>query len=246
MIQRSLRLIGGDADIGKTPLFWIGFAIAVLFFALYPTQVSAFRASNVAYYLLNVPMGLGMALLWGYCGVLSFGHVAYFGIAAYLYGIIAGNMATSSWGPLIGVGGGLLGCAIVAAIFGLLRLLCTGAEVDHPDPDPGLHLVARDLSGADRGIPVACGHGAVGRLQRHDRHPLVSGRRLRLRGLCLLLPLPGRRAGKLLRTAHAGERQVRAGRGRHARRRTAHRDAGLRHPFSPMRGSSSSLPCWRA
>ncbi|MEQ8650837.1 MAG: branched-chain amino acid ABC transporter permease [Kiloniellales bacterium] len=118
MIQRSLRLIGGPADIGRTPLFWVGFAVAVAFFLLYPTQVSSFRASNVAYYLLNVPMGLGMALLWGYCGVLSFGHVAYFGIAAYLYGIIAGNMAGSSWGPLVGVGGGLLGCAIVAAIFG--------------------------------------------------------------------------------------------------------------------------------
>ncbi len=117
-MRSTLRLIGGDADIGRTPIFWIGFAIALAFFLLYPTQVSSFRASNVAYYLLNVPMGLGMALLWGYCGVLSFGHVAYFGIAGYLYGIIAGNMAGNSWGPLVGVGGGLLGCAIVSAIFG--------------------------------------------------------------------------------------------------------------------------------
>ena len=34
---------------------------------------------------------VGLCLLWGYCGILSFGQVAYFGIAGYLYGIIGGN-----------------------------------------------------------------------------------------------------------------------------------------------------------
>ena len=58
-----------------------------------------------------------MALLWGYCGVLSFGHVAYFGIAGYTYGIIAGNMAGNSFGPVVGVLGGLLASALVAGVF---------------------------------------------------------------------------------------------------------------------------------
>jgi branched-chain amino acid transport system permease protein len=90
----------------------------VALFALYPTQVSEFRASNVAFYLLNVPLGLGMALLWGYCGVLSFGHVAYFGISGYVYGIIAGNMMGNALGPIAGVFGGLLASAVVAGVFG--------------------------------------------------------------------------------------------------------------------------------
>jgi branched-chain amino acid transport system permease protein len=113
-----VRLISGGADIGTTRSFWVVFGVVVLLFALYPTQVSAFGVSNAAYYLLNIPLGLGMALLWGYCGVLSFGHVAYFGIAGYLYGIIAGNMAGNPLGPIVGVFGGLVGCAIIAAIFG--------------------------------------------------------------------------------------------------------------------------------
>jgi len=117
-MRSALQLLAGEADIGRTRLFWIGLAIAIVLFFLYPTQASAFRASNVAFYLLNVPLGLGMALLWGYCGVLSFGHVAYFGIAGYLYGIIAGNMSGNSLGPIAGVLGGLAGCALVAAIFG--------------------------------------------------------------------------------------------------------------------------------
>lgn len=117
MISKILHLIGGNSDIGTSKIFWIGFVIAVILFALYPTQVSEFRASNVSYYLLNIPLALGMALLWGYCGVLSFGHVAYFGIAGYTYGIIAGNMAGNSLASLAGVLGGLLASAVVAGIF---------------------------------------------------------------------------------------------------------------------------------
>ena len=113
-----LHLVAGEADIGSSRLFWVGLTAVIVLFLLYPTQASAFRVSNVSYYLLNIPLGLGMALLWGYCGVLSFGHVAYFGIAGYLYGIIAGNMSGHPLGPITGVVGGLAGCALVAAVFG--------------------------------------------------------------------------------------------------------------------------------
>jgi branched-chain amino acid transport system permease protein len=117
-VRTIVGLISGGADIGRTRVFWIGFGIIVLLFLLYPTQTSAFRVSNVSLYLLYIPLGLGMSLLWGYCGVLSFGHVAYFGIAGYVYGIIAGNMAENSFGPLAGVAGGFLGSAFVAGVFG--------------------------------------------------------------------------------------------------------------------------------
>ena len=113
-----LHLVAGAADIGSSRFFWAGLAAVIVLFLLYPTQASAFRVSNVSYYLLNIPLGLGMALLWGYCGVLSFGHVAYFGIAGYLYGIIAGNMSGHPLGPITGVVGGLAGCALVATVFG--------------------------------------------------------------------------------------------------------------------------------
>ena len=117
MSRKFIHLIGGDSDIGSSTTFWIGFIIVVILFALYPTQVSEFRASNVAYYLLNIPLGLSMALLWGYCGVLSFGHVAYFGIAGYTYGIIAGNMTGNSFGPILGVLGGITASILVAGVF---------------------------------------------------------------------------------------------------------------------------------
>jgi ABC-type branched-subunit amino acid transport system permease subunit len=116
--MRLLYLLTGPEDVGRSGTFWAGFAAACVFFLVYPYWITEFEATNIAYYLLNVPMALGLGLLWGYCGVLSFGQVAYFGIAGYLYGIIAGNMIGNPVGPMLGSIGGLSACAAVAAAFG--------------------------------------------------------------------------------------------------------------------------------
>ncbi|HVI18511.1 MAG TPA: branched-chain amino acid ABC transporter permease [Gaiellales bacterium] len=116
--MRVWRLLTGPEDIGQSVWFWLGFALVVAFLVYYANLISEFDASNIAYYLSNIPMALGLSLLWGYTGVLSFGQVAYFGIAGYVYGIIAGNMPGNEWGPLVGALGSLAACAAVAAIFG--------------------------------------------------------------------------------------------------------------------------------
>jgi ABC-type branched-subunit amino acid transport system permease subunit len=116
--MRMWRLLNGPEDVGRGALFWLAVAALVGFLAWYPRSMSEFEASNIAYYLLNIPIALGLCLLWGYCGVLSFGQVAYFGIAGYVYGIIAGNMIGNPWGPLLGSLSSLVVCAAVAAAFG--------------------------------------------------------------------------------------------------------------------------------
>ena len=116
--MRVLELIGGNEDIGRGPLFWLPFALVVAAFLAAPTWLTEFEAYNISFYLLNIPMALGLCLLWGYCGVLSFGQVAYFGIAGYTYGIVAGNLVGLSWGPLAGSLAGLAAAAVVAAVFG--------------------------------------------------------------------------------------------------------------------------------
>jgi ABC-type branched-subunit amino acid transport system permease subunit len=117
-MRGSLAILNGTNDIGHSPTFWVGFLLVLACLTAYPTMVGEFEASNVAYYLLNIPLALGLCLLWGYGGVLSFGQVAYFGISAYAYGIIAGNLTWTTWGPLIGSVGGLAASAVVAGIFG--------------------------------------------------------------------------------------------------------------------------------
>ena len=113
-----LRLITGEEDIGRGPVFWSFFLLVVAALLAVPSFLTEFEAYNISFYLLNIPMALGLCLLWGYCGVLSFGQVAYFGIAGYAYGIIAGNMIGHPFGPLIGSIGGLAAAALIAAIFG--------------------------------------------------------------------------------------------------------------------------------
>src|SRR5690349_157029 len=113
-----LALLNGPEDIGRSVWFWLVAGGVTLALFLLPTYASDFQASNTAFYLLNIPMALGLCMLWGYCGILSFGQVAYFGIAGYAYGVIAGNLTSSPWGPVVGSIAGLLLCAAVGAVFG--------------------------------------------------------------------------------------------------------------------------------
>lgn len=112
------RTFTGPHDIGRTPLGWSAMALVAALFLAYPIVGSAFDASNVASYLLNIPMALGLCLLWGYGGVLSFGQVAFFAVAGYVYGIVAGNFPNAAWAGWAGSMAGLGASALLAAAFG--------------------------------------------------------------------------------------------------------------------------------
>ena len=46
-----------------------------------PAFVDAFAITNLTYFLVWVFMALGLSLIWGYAGILSFGQTAFFGLA---------------------------------------------------------------------------------------------------------------------------------------------------------------------
>ncbi|MGH7119586.1 MAG: branched-chain amino acid ABC transporter permease [Acetobacteraceae bacterium] len=117
MLQ-TLRLFAGPHDIGGSRWFWAGLAIVVLGFFCYPVFGSEFSATNISFYLLNIPLGLGLALLWGYGGVLSFGQVTFFTIAGYGYGVVAGNMTDSALGTIVASFAGLAAAGALSAVFG--------------------------------------------------------------------------------------------------------------------------------
>jgi branched-chain amino acid transport system permease protein len=94
--------------------FW-GLAMALVgLLVVYPAVGSAFAASNLSSFFLNIPLALGLALLWGYCGVLSFGQMAFFGVAAYAYGVIAINLGGGEWTLLAAAAG--IGLAMLLAL----------------------------------------------------------------------------------------------------------------------------------
>jgi ABC-type branched-subunit amino acid transport system permease subunit len=116
--QTLWRALDGPQELGHGPVFWACFAALALAALIYPAFGSAFGLSNLANFCLYVPMALGLALLWGYNGVLSFGQSAFFAIAGYVYGIIAGNLIGMPGGTLLGIMGGIGASALVAAVFG--------------------------------------------------------------------------------------------------------------------------------
>src|SRR5947209_18756393 len=52
-----------------------------------PLAISNFTLILFGTFLIYASLGLGLALLWGYAGVLSLGHGVFFGLGAYAMGM---------------------------------------------------------------------------------------------------------------------------------------------------------------
>ena len=92
----------------------------IVFFAVFPLLVPhTSLATQVLTYGL---FALGFNLLYGYTGLLSFGHAAYYGLGAYGTGIALAKLKIASlWGAIgIGVGAAAIG-GLVAGFFCLRR-----------------------------------------------------------------------------------------------------------------------------
>jgi len=112
------RVLNGAQELGHGPPFWILFAVLFLTLLVYGFVGPTFSLSNLANFLAYVPMALGLSFLWGYSGVLSFGQAAFFGIAGYVYGLVAGNFVGTWGGTLIATVCGIGASMVVAAAFG--------------------------------------------------------------------------------------------------------------------------------
>lgn len=106
----------GEAGISRPFVFILAIVLALIL--IYPTFASRFAITNIVFFFLFVPMTLGLSLLWGHCGTLSFGQVAFFGISGYVYAIFTINFGDSTVVTIVGMLAGLLATAIVAAFFG--------------------------------------------------------------------------------------------------------------------------------
>jgi branched-chain amino acid transport system permease protein len=60
--------------------------------------------------------GLSLALMWGYAGILSFGHAAYFGLGAYTYAIAAVNFGESTVPLLLAIVVPAAAAAVIGAM----------------------------------------------------------------------------------------------------------------------------------
>jgi branched-chain amino acid transport system permease protein len=101
----------GTFGIGRVRWHWLG-AAAVLLAAL-PLVSETNTPTLLAIWAL---FALSLALMWGFAGILSFGHAAYFGLGAYTYAVASVNIGEST-GPILLA---LIIPALVAAIIGAM------------------------------------------------------------------------------------------------------------------------------
>ena len=88
----------GWRSIGCVSWGWFLAATAVL--ALLPL---GFDTNTMTVLLIWALFALSLGMMWGYAGLLSFGHSAYFGLGAYAYAISAVNMGESTVPLLLAV-----------------------------------------------------------------------------------------------------------------------------------------------
>jgi len=110
-------LVEGSNTYGNSAPFWIVLGLIFVVSLTYPTMVNPFLINNSTQYLALSFLGLSLCLVWGYCGILSFGQVAFFGIAGYSYAVIAINL-TSSIGNMLATATSIVMTTVVALIIG--------------------------------------------------------------------------------------------------------------------------------
>ena len=113
-----LALLNNRQERPTSWFIYLCYLLVLILVIMYPAFASRFLLSNIVLFFLFVPMSLGLCLLWGRCGVLSFGQVAFFGIAGYIYGIVTINLGDAPGATVLGFLAGLAVSAIVAGLFG--------------------------------------------------------------------------------------------------------------------------------
>jgi branched-chain amino acid transport system permease protein len=109
------------------PVIVIGVVVLTL-----PLFLPSFIASLVTKMMIYALFGMSLNIIWGYAGIPSFGHAAFFGVGGYAAGILVLRVGISSfWINLVLA---VVVTAVVAAILGIpaFRVFGVGAGATNP------------------------------------------------------------------------------------------------------------------
>lgn len=113
---RCNSLINGNIEPGRGPIFWIGALVLLAIAVAAPFFVGRFMLLNLNSFLLMTFLTMGLALLWGFTGILSLGQSTFLGIGGYAYGIIAINLSGVSGQTGIAFIGGIAASVVTAMV----------------------------------------------------------------------------------------------------------------------------------
>ncbi|ADJ14045.1 ABC transporter permease subunit [Halalkalicoccus jeotgali] len=158
----SLRtVLDGPNTRGTSDRFWAGFGLAVFALLGYPLVASTYAVANAALFLLYAILGLSLCVIWGYCGILSFGQVAFFGIGGYTFGIVGINL-TGGIGPTLGLLAGIGVATLFAFVLGYFMFYGGVRDVYVTIMTLVVALVIHTFMGQTAGSEWAIGEAALG------------------------------------------------------------------------------------
>jgi ABC-type branched-subunit amino acid transport system permease subunit len=144
-LSRLASRLEGPQTLGRGRWFWLGAAIVLAVAAGYPLVSDSYTVGNTVYFFNWVFMALGLCVIWGYGGALSFGQTAFFGIAGYTWGVITLNWGAdyglTLWATLAAVALS----ALVAAVLGYF--LFFGRRFMAQTAGPEWHVGSARLNG---------------------------------------------------------------------------------------------------
>jgi branched-chain amino acid transport system permease protein len=103
---------------------YTGFLLFTAVLAVLPLLLTNDYYLNVLIFIgIHSIIAIGLDLLLGYTGQISLGHAAFFGLGAYITGVLS---AKASWPPIAGLVAALVGVGVLAYIIGIPTLKLHG------------------------------------------------------------------------------------------------------------------------
>ncbi|MEO7853480.1 MAG: branched-chain amino acid ABC transporter permease [Rubrivivax sp.] len=158
-------MTGDFSSAGRMRWGWfLALALALL---LLPLVSDTNTATLLAIWAL---FALSLGLMWGYAGILSFGHAAYFGLGAYTYAITAMNTGESTAALLLAV----LVPALVAAILGAMMFYGRISDVYMGVITLVFALILNKFVGATAGDAYRIGSARLGGFNGIPAFPILN------------------------------------------------------------------------
>ena len=109
--------LNGPNTLGNSPAFWAVFAVGMVLMLAYPLVRGSYAAGQFSLFLTYGLLALSLSLIWGYTGILSFGQVAFFGIAGYTYAIVSLNLG-GAFGQTVALPVAVIAATLAAFVLG--------------------------------------------------------------------------------------------------------------------------------
>jgi branched-chain amino acid transport system permease protein len=156
---------GNFTSAGRTHWGWL-IAIVILMLLL-PAVADTHTATLLCIWSL---FALSLGLMWGYAGILSFGHAAYFGLGAYTYAITSMNLGESTAAWIFAI----VLPAFVAALIGAMMFYGRISDVYMGVITLVFSLILAKFMGATAGDAYSIGNARLGGFNGIPAFPILN------------------------------------------------------------------------